>query len=64
MIKAKARADRTLHEVASDLNVPLGTLKGWLKQQGKEKNPLTAHLYHFQSTKQQQPGVQHNAWLR
>lgn len=29
--KARARGSRTLNEVAAELNMPLGTLKGWLK---------------------------------
>lgn len=29
--KARARGLRTLNEVAAELNMPLGTLKGWLK---------------------------------
>lgn len=34
--KAHTRADKTLQDVATDLNLSLGTLKGWLKQQNKE----------------------------
>ena len=34
--KAQTRGDKTLQEVASDLNLSLGTLKGWLQLQNKE----------------------------
>lgn len=30
--KAQTRGTRTLNDIASELNLPLGTLKGWLKQ--------------------------------
>jgi transposase-like protein len=36
LIQARARADKTLQDVASDLNLSLGTLKSWIKQQNKE----------------------------
>ena len=29
--KARQRGERTLDDVATELNMPLGTLKGWLK---------------------------------
>jgi hypothetical protein len=32
LIKARARGDRTLDSVAAELNMSLGTLKGWLKR--------------------------------
>lgn len=34
--KARQRGSRTLESVASELNMALGTLKGWLKRSGKE----------------------------
>ena len=34
--KAQTRGDQTLQAIASDLNLSLGTLKGWLQQQNKE----------------------------
>ncbi len=34
--KAHARGGKTLQEVANELNLSLGTLKGWLQQQNKE----------------------------
>ncbi len=34
--KARARGKRTLESVAAELNMPLGTLKGWLKRSGLE----------------------------
>ena len=32
LIKARARGSRTLESVATELNMSLGTLKGWLKR--------------------------------
>jgi hypothetical protein len=34
--KARTRGKRTLESVAAELNMPLGTLKGWLKRSGLE----------------------------
>jgi hypothetical protein len=34
--KVRARGKRTLESVAAELNMPLGTLKGWLKRSGLE----------------------------
>ena len=34
--KARARGSRTLEAVAAELNMSLGTLKGWLKRAGSE----------------------------
>ena len=34
--KVRARGKRTLELVATELNMPLGTLKGWLKRSGLE----------------------------
>ena len=34
--KARARGSRTLQSLASELNMSLGTLKGWLKRSGSE----------------------------
>jgi hypothetical protein len=34
--KARARGERTLESVAAELNISLGTLKGWLKRSGAE----------------------------
>ncbi|AOW14726.1 hypothetical protein LPB72_04790 [Hydrogenophaga crassostreae] len=33
--KARQRGERTLNDVAEELNMPLGTLKGWLKTSSK-----------------------------
>lgn len=33
--KARQRGERTLDEVAKELNMPIGTLKGWLKTESK-----------------------------
>lgn len=33
--KARQRGERTLDDVAAELNVPLGTLKGWLKMSSR-----------------------------
>jgi transposase-like protein len=49
VLKAKARGDRTIQDVATDLNVPLPTLKWWLKvaerqaSQGSD-SPMTNSL--------------------
>ncbi len=32
--KGRARGKRTLESVAAGLNLPLGTLRGWLKHSG------------------------------
>lgn len=32
LLKSRARGTRTLDSVAAELNIPLGTLKGWLKR--------------------------------
>jgi hypothetical protein len=40
--KARARGSRTLQSVASELNMSLGTLKGWLKR-GRPVGPTLAH---------------------
>jgi transposase-like protein len=40
--KAQARGGRTLAEIANELNLSLGTLKGWIKQQNKAQ-VLTGH---------------------
>ena len=34
--KARARGSRTLESLAAELNMSLGTLKGWLKRSGFE----------------------------
>jgi len=34
--KVRSRGKRTLESVAAELNMPLGTLKGWLKRSGLE----------------------------
>ena len=38
--KARTRGKRTLESVAAELNMPLGTLKGWLKRTGLERAAL------------------------
>ena len=38
--KARTRGKRTLESVATELNMPLGTLKGWLKRSGFEGEAL------------------------
>ena len=40
--KARTRGKRTLESVATELNMPLGTLKGWLKR----SRPAWAALPH------------------
>ena len=40
--KARLRGSRTLESVATELNMPLGTLKGWLKRSGSEGAGLAA----------------------
>ena len=40
--KARARGSRTLESVATELNMSLGTLKGWLKR----SRPVGAGLPH------------------
>ncbi|MDP2787544.1 MAG: transposase [Pseudomonadota bacterium] len=39
--KARQRGDHTLHEVASELNMSVGTLKGWLKSSSRSDAPST-----------------------
>ena len=38
--KARTRGKRTLESVDTELNMPLGTLKGWLKRSGLEGEAL------------------------
>ena len=38
--KARERGSRTLQSVAAELNMPLGTLKGWLKRSGPQEAGL------------------------
>ena len=44
--KARARGERTLADIAKELNVSLGTLKGWIQQQNKAQ-ALTGQPTHL-----------------
>lgn len=39
LIKARARVRRTLQSIAIELNISLGTLKGWLKRSSYALRP-------------------------
>jgi transposase-like protein len=60
LLKARNRGPRTLEDIALELHVTLGTLKGWLKSTAKDG----ASFAHAQSLPQNLPAAQWSAAQR